>query len=111
MRPGGSAPRREGRVQADAGNGDPEAVRSDEPRAVRPDEREQLLLALDAFGADLGEAGGDDAQGAHALAQGRLRRLEHVLARNADDRQVDRIRDLLDRAVAADPGDRLRPSG
>ena len=34
----------------------------DEPRAVRADEREQPLLALGALGADLGEAGGDDAE-------------------------------------------------
>ena len=39
--------RREGRVQADGRGRDAEAVRADEPRSVRADEGEQLLLALD----------------------------------------------------------------
>ena len=47
-------------LRRDGGGGDAEAVRPDEARAVLAHEREQLLLALDAFGADLGEAGGDD---------------------------------------------------
>ena len=35
-------------------------------RAVRPHEREQLLLACSPLGAGLGEAGRDDAEGLHA---------------------------------------------
>ena len=47
-------------------DGDAEAVRADQPRPVRADEREQPLLALDALAADLGEAGRDDDERAHA---------------------------------------------
>ena len=74
---------------------------------MRPDECEQLLLALNAFRAHFGEARGDDAKRADALPQRRFRRLEHVLTRNADDRQVDLVGDLRDRGVAADTGDRF----
>ena len=60
-----------------AGDRDAEAVRPDQPRAVRAHEREQPLLALGALGADLGEAGRDDAERAHARCERRLGRVEH----------------------------------
>ena len=44
--PGGERVRREGRVQARAGDDDAEAVRADQARAVRAHAREQLVLAL-----------------------------------------------------------------
>ena len=107
MRPGGSARGANVALRPSAGNGDAEAVRPDEPRAVRADEREQLLLPLGALRADLGEAGGDDAERRHAVAQRRLGRVEHARARHADDGEVDRVGDLLDRRVRAHAGDRL----
>ena len=99
--------RRERGVQAEDGHGDAEAVRADEPRSVRSHEREQLLLALGAFGADLGESRGDHAQRLDALPQCLLCRLEHAAAGHADDCEVDWIGDLLDRRVRAHACDGL----
>ena len=48
--------RREGCVEPRGGCRDAEAVRADQPRAVRAHEREEPLLPLDALGADLREA-------------------------------------------------------
>ena len=48
---------RKGCVQADFGRGDAQAVGADQPGAVRPDEREQRFLTLQALGADFCEAG------------------------------------------------------
>ena len=102
---------RERRVQAGAGGGDPEAVRADHPRSVRPHEREQPVLALDALRADLGEPRGDDAERANALRERVLGRTEHVLARDADHGEVDWIGDLGDRRVAPARPRRTRPGG
>ena len=107
MLPAGRRAGGEGRVQARPGDGDAEAVGPDQPRSVGADEREQLLLPLHAFAADLGEAGGDHDEGANALAQRLLRRPENRGARQGDHGEIDRIGDLLDRAVGADAGDRL----
>ena len=97
----------EGRVQARPGDGDAEAVGPDQPRAVGADEREQLLLPLDSFAADLGEAGRDHDERANALAQRLLRRAEDRRGGQRDHREVDRVGDLFDRAVGADAGNRL----
>ena len=98
---------REGRVEARLRDRDPEAVRPDHARAVGADEREQLLLALGALAPDLGEAGGDDDERAYALAERLLGGLEHGRRRQRDDGEVDRVRDLLDRGVRTNAGDRL----
>ena len=45
MRPGGSARGANVAFEAERRDGDPEAVRADEPRSVRAHEREQLLPA------------------------------------------------------------------
>ena len=74
---------------------------------MRTDEREQPLLARATFLAGLGEAGGDDAERADTLAQRRLGRVEHLSARHADHGELDLIRNLLDRGVAAYAGDGL----
>ena len=105
--PGGSA--RGAKVAFSFGfdDGDAEAVRPEQPRAVRANEREQLAPAARALGAGLGEAGRDHAERAHALAQRLVGRLEHAAAGQADDREVDRVGDLGDRVVAAHAGDRL----
>src|SRR5581483_12428579 len=70
-REGGAARREgaagEGGVEAHARACDAEAVRPDQARAVRAHEGEQLVLAALALAADLGEAGRDDAERAHAL--------------------------------------------
>ena len=101
------APRREGRVQPDGGDRDPEAVRADEPRAVGADEREQPLLALDALRARLGEARRDDAERAVPVRSAASAASIDMLAGDADDREVDWVGDLLERGVGADAGDRL----
>ena len=97
----------EGRVETRPGDGDAEAVGPDQPRAVGAHEREQLLLPLQAFAADLGEAGRDHDERADALAQRLLRRLDDRRAGKGDHREVDRIGNLLDRGVGAYAGDRL----
>jgi hypothetical protein len=61
---------------------------------VLADEREQPLLALGSLAARLGEAGGDDHQSADAGRERLLCRVEHELSRQADDSEVDRLRDL-----------------
>ena len=60
-----------------------------------------------ALGAHLGEARRDDAQRRNAARERRRRGVEHLLAREADDGEVDRIGDLLDRAVRVHAGHRL----
>ena len=74
---------------------------------MRANECEKLLLALRAFGADLGESRGDHAERAHALPQRLRRRFEHAAARDADHGEIDGIGDLLDRAIGAYSGDRF----
>ena len=95
--PGGSRARRERRVQARPGDRDAEAVRPDQPRAVRADEREQPLLALEPLAPGLGEPGRDHDEGPDTAGERLLGRLDHAGRRDADDGQVDRIGDLGDR--------------
>ena len=78
MLPGRRRARREGRVEARAGDGDAEAVRPDQPRAVRADEREQPLLAVDPLAPRLGEARRDDDERPHAARERLLGRLDHA---------------------------------
>ena len=106
MLPLGAERARERRVQSRAGDGDAEAVRPDQPRTVRAHERKQPLLPLDTFAADLGEAGRDDYERADAAAKRILGGREHVLSRNRDHGQVDGIRDLRHRRIAAHASDR-----
>ena len=105
--PGGERARRERRVEVDGRGGDAEAVRPDEAGAVLADEGEELLLPLDALAADLRESGGDDDERAHAGVERLLGRLEHLVAGQADDREVDAARDLADGGVALHAGDRV----
>ena len=94
-------------VQARTRNRYAETVRADEPAAARPHQREQLLLSGQAVGADLREPGGDDDERAHARLQRLLRRNEDPLGGHCEHGEVDRLRDLLDRAVRAHAGDGL----
>ena len=94
-----------GRVEADGGGCDPEAVGPDEARAVGAHERQQLLLAGDALGAGLGEARRDDAQRARPRAERFLGSGEHEVAGKADHAEVDLIADLLEGAVGTHSGD------
>ena len=105
--PGRQRSWRKGRVQVRLRRGDAEAVRPEQPRAVRADERKQLLLPLASLGAGLGEAGRDHAERAHALAQRLVGRLQHPRPGQADDRQLDLVRDPRDRVVPAHSRDRL----
>ena len=106
-RAGRQRPRAEGRVEAEARNGDTEAVRPDEASPVRAHQAEQELLALAALGADLGEAGGDDAERLDSTRERRLGGLEHQRAGQADDGEVDDLGYLSDGSVRAHAGDRL----
>ena len=58
-------------------------------------------LALLPFGADLCEPGRDDADGTDAGVECRSHRLEHCRRRDTDDREIDRLGNVGDRAVAA----------
>ena len=107
MRPAGSARGANVAFSPRDGHGDAEAVRPDEPRAVGAHEREQPLLAGAALRAELGEPGGDHAERAHSVAERRRGRIEHLLAGEADDGEVDEVGDLVDRAVGANAGDGL----
>ena len=106
MRPGGSA--RGANVAFSP------TARSAMPRQFGPTSRapcartggEQLLLARDALGADLGEARRDDAERAHARAERRFGGVEHVLAGDADHGEVDGS-GISSIGVRADAGDRL----
>ena len=104
--------RREGRVQPRRRRRHAEAVRPDHARSVLAHEREQLLLSEHALGSDLGEAGGDDESASHSGLERILRgRNEHVLARQADDREVDVLGDLGDARIPAHARRRDRRRG
>ena len=60
-----------------------------------------------ALAADLGEAGRDHDERADALAQRLLGRAQNGRAGQRDHGEIDRVGDLLDRAVGANAGDRL----
>ena len=107
--PGRDRCARERRVQPDGRRGDPQAVRPEQPRPVRAHEREQLVLALRALAARLGEAGRDHAQRAHAGAERVLGRGEHVLAGEADDARSTGVGNLGDRGVGRTPPTGSRP--
>ena len=102
-----NASRPERRIESRPGYGDPEAVRADQARTVGADEREQPFLALGAFVAGLGEARRDHAQRLDACAEGSFGCADHGFTGKADDREVDACRNLLDRVIAGDAGDRL----
>ena len=74
IRPAGSARGAKVAFRPTRRHGDAEAVRADEPRAVRADEREQPLLPLAALAPGLGEAGRDHAERTHAVPERRRRR-------------------------------------
>jgi hypothetical protein len=92
-------------VQPERRDRNAETIRPDEPCAVRADELEQLLLPAGAFGADFGEAGRDHAERANARPECVARRSEHAVAGDADDDEVDGLRELLHGAIRADAGD------
>ena len=99
-------------------DGDAQAVRPDESAAVGSNESKQVLLPLAAVGADLCEAGRDDAEGLDPSRERRLGGFEHELGRQADDREVDHVGHVRDRRVrghAADgpaiPVDRIGRTG
>ncbi len=70
-------------------------------------EREQSALALLALGSHLRKAGRDHADRSHAGVQRRLHGIEHSGGWNTENRKLDRIGNLGDRAVASDARDRL----
>src|SRR5262249_27295706 len=82
-----------------------EAVRADQARAVCPNECEQPVLAVAALRPHLGEAGGDDTQGAYAGAQHVLGGVEHLRTGDADHREVDDLGQLVDRGGWRPRGD------
>ncbi len=99
--------RGERRVQSATRDREAEAIRADEPGAVRPHELEQTVLPLATFPTGFGEAGRDHAQCRHTVAKRVRCRVEHTLRGQTDDYEIDRVGDLADRPVGADAGDRL----
>ena len=75
------------------------------PCAVRPDELEEPLLALDALDARLGEPGGDHDERPDARAERLVGGGQHGVRGDADHGEVDGIGDLRDRPVSAHPRD------
>ncbi len=74
---------------------------------MRANELEQTLLSVEAFVTRLGEARGDHAESADAGPERLVGGLQNVLARQADDYEVDRVRDLRDGGICPHAGDRL----
>ena len=88
----------EGRV----GERDADAVRPEQACAVGADEREQLVLARHSLGAELGEARGDHADRSCPMSKDGLDDLEHRGSGNADEREIDGSRQILERCVSVD---------
>ncbi len=105
-RAGRQRARPERRVQPRRRDGEAEAVRPDEPSPVGSNQREELVLTLAPFVADLGEAGRDHADRARAGAERLLDAGEHVARGQADDGQIRRLGQVADRPVALDAGNR-----
>ena len=80
---------------------------ADEPAAVGTNQLEELLLPLRSLGADLGEPGRDHTKRLDAALNNAFGGGEHMLHRQADHGQVDELRQLLDRPVAAYAADGL----
>src|SRR5262249_10688759 len=81
----GKRTRRERRVQAYPTRPDPETVRTDEPCAMGPDDRQQLLLPAATLGACLCETGRDHAERTNAVRERCGGSVVHALAWEADD--------------------------
>src|SRR5437763_1122084 len=94
-------------VQARARDRDPQAVRPEQARAVRTDEREQLRLAFAPLRADFGEACGDDADRADAGFERLVGRGENRWPGDADDRKIDRDGNVGDGGVRLHAGNGL----
>ena len=85
--------------------GDPEAVGPDHPHAGGPADREQLVLARTALRADLGEAGRQDDERAHALRRALAGGLDHRRRGHRDDGELDVALDVGERADRRPAGD------
>ncbi len=81
----------ERRVEPVRGGRDAEAIRADEAAAVRAHEVQQRCLPAGALRADLGEAGRDHAERAHARCEGVSGGGENRPRRHADDCQIDDV--------------------
>ena len=90
---------REGCIQTRSRRGDPEAVGPDQARAVLTDEVEEPCFACCSLWADLGKAGGDDAERPRSRSKGLLHGLQDVGAGKAEDSELDRRRNVPDRRV------------
>ena len=84
-----------------------QTVRADQTPAVRADECKQPLLSIPAFGADLGEAGGHDTDGADTGSQSVFSRIENGVRRHADQRELDRDLESAKRASTRHACDRV----
>ena len=96
MRPAGEPRRREGRVERAAARGS--IPRQFGPTSLAPcaaHERRRRSCAAAPVVAGLGKPGRDDA-GAGAVPKRACGGFEHARGRNADDGEVDGIRDLVD---------------
>ena len=104
---GGCTPASERRVQPRRIRRDSEAVRSDEPRSVRANQGEQLVLTLLPVGARLREAGGDDADRLHTCRERRADSVQRVRAGDADNGEIDDYGNVSDFRVARHTADGL----
>ena len=103
--------RREGRVQPRPGGEDPEAVRADQPGAVRAHPASSCSWRRMPSMPVSAKPGGDHAEGARPLRHRRLGLGEDRVAGDAEHGQVDDVGDVGDRGVGLHAGDRRAPSG
>jgi hypothetical protein len=85
--------------------GHPEAVRADHPYAGCPADREQLVLARTSLRSDLGEAGRQHHERAHALGRAFAAGLKNPGRRHRDDGELDVTLDVGDAPHGRPAGD------
>ncbi len=84
-----------------------EAVGADQPQPVGPGQPDQPALPAAPLVAGLGEAGGDHHQAVHALGGAVEHHLLHGVGGYGDHGDVDLARDVGDRLVGLEAGDRV----
>ena len=82
----------------------------DQPAAVRPHQLEEAVLPRSTLAPDLREPGRDDHERLDACLEGLLDRFEHGARRQRDDRDVDLVGNLGNRAVRPHTRDGLSVS-
>jgi len=83
------------------GVGNADGVRSEHTDFVITDQGDQFRLQLFAFLVRVGEALGDDDGGADAVAHTRAKHVEHMVASDDDDGEVDRFDEIIEARIDA----------